>query len=104
MKTVILSLVLSAFVSLTGLSQQYLERQFKGYVNPDELVTMSSNLPFDQAVDLLSKVSESMKGKITVMTIITGVKSPWVLGRVDHRQKAAQTRQMSEELGIEIIN
>jgi len=70
MKTVILSLVLVAFVSVTGLSQQYLERQFKGYMNPDELVTMSSNLPFNQAVDLLSKVSESMKGKKVVSTYL----------------------------------
>jgi type IV pilus assembly protein PilQ len=70
MKTVILSLVLVAFVSITSLSQQYLERQFKGYMNPDELVTMSSNLPFNQAVDLLSKVSESMKGKKIVSTYL----------------------------------
>jgi type IV pilus assembly protein PilQ len=68
MKTVIISLVLVAFASVTGLSQQYLERQFKGYMNPDELVTMSSNLPFNQAVELLSKVSESMKGKKIVST------------------------------------
>lgn len=52
----------------TVFSQQYLERQFKGYTNPDELVTMSANLPFDQAVNLLSKVSESIKGKRIVST------------------------------------
>ncbi len=68
MKTFILSVVLVVLVSLPGLSQQYLERQFKGYINPDELVTMSANLPFNQAVDLLSKVSESMKGKRIVST------------------------------------
>ena len=68
MKTFIISLVLVVFVSVTGLSQQYLERQFKGYTNPDELVTMSANLPFDQAVELLSKVSETMKGKRIVST------------------------------------
>lgn len=68
MKTFIVSLVLVAFISLTGFSQQYLERQFKGYISPDELVTMSANLPFDQAMDLLSKVSENMKGKRIVST------------------------------------
>lgn len=68
MKTVILSLVLIAFVTVTGFSQAYLERQFKGYTNPDELVTMSANLPFDQAIALLSKVSESMRGKKIVST------------------------------------
>lgn len=63
MKNLFITIVLSAFISVMVFSQQYLERQFKGYVNPDELVTLSSNLPFDQAIELLSKVSESMKGK-----------------------------------------
>lgn len=69
MKTIILSLALFVFVSITGYSQQYLEKQFKGYINPDELVTMSANLPFDQAVELLSKVSENMRGKKIVSTV-----------------------------------
>lgn len=68
MKKIILTLVLVLFVAAAGLSQQYLERQFNGYINPDELVTMSANLPFDKAVELLSKVSESMKGKRVVST------------------------------------
>lgn len=68
MKNLFITIVLSAFISVTVFSQQYLERQFKGYVNPDELVTLSSNLPFDQAIELLSKVSESMKGKRIVST------------------------------------
>ncbi|NWF89523.1 MAG: hypothetical protein HXY50_08685 [Ignavibacteriaceae bacterium] len=68
MKTIILSLLITTFFAITGSAQQYLERQFKGYTNPDELVTMSSNLPFDKAVELLSKVSESMKGKRVVST------------------------------------
>lgn len=67
-----------------------------------ELVTES--LDEDANVIWGARVTEGMKGRVTVMTIITGVKSPWVLGKVDHRQKAAQSRQMSEELGIEIIN
>lgn len=81
MKTIILSSMLIAFVSITGLSQQYLERQFKGYMNPDELVTMSANLPFDQAIALLSKVSENMKGK-----------------------RIVSTYQSSEPIGLEIEN
>ena len=68
MKAFILSIILVAVLSLPAFSQQYLERQFKGYVNPDELVTLSSNLPFDQAIALISKVSESMKGKRVVST------------------------------------
>ncbi len=44
-----------------------------------------------------------MKGKLTVMTIITGVKSPWILGKVDYTKPSEQARQISEELGIELV-
>jgi cell division protein FtsZ len=66
-----------------------------------ELVTES--LDDDANVIWGARVSENMKGKVTVMTIITGVKSPWILGKVDRRQQQAQTSRMSDELGIEIV-
>jgi cell division protein FtsZ len=58
-----------------------------------------------------ARVSEEMKGKITVMTIITGVNSPWILGKSDRPRKAQEkARQLDEteqlindELGIEIV-
>lgn len=50
-----------------------------------------------------ARVSEDMKGKLTVMTIITGVKSPWILGKADYSQPSAQAQEISDELGIEII-
>jgi len=50
-------------------SQQYWERRFKTYTNPDELVTLSQTLPFNQAIELLSKVSESTTGKRIVCTV-----------------------------------
>ena len=50
-----------------------------------------------------ARVSDDMKGKITVMTIITGVKSPWVLGKVNYSKPTPQAIKESEELGIEII-
>ncbi|MCF7862259.1 cell division protein FtsZ [Candidatus Woesearchaeota archaeon] len=72
-----------------------------------ELVTES----MDQDANVIwgARVSEDMKGKITVMTIVTGVKSPWLLGRdarpasssVSHKQEIAEE---FDELGIEIIN
>lgn len=49
--------------------QKYWERRFKDYNNPDELVTMSETLPFVQAIDLISKVSESITGKRVVSTV-----------------------------------
>ncbi len=81
MKTILISVLLFLISYVNVVAQQYLERQFKGYINPDELVTMSANLPFDQAVALLSKVSESIKGK-----------------------KIVATYQSSEPIGIEIEN
>ncbi len=49
-----------------------------------------------------ARVTEDMKGKLTVMTIITGVKSPWILGKSDGRKNFNAAR-VSEELGIEMI-
>ncbi len=66
-----------------------------------ELVTES--LDADANVIWGARVDEGMKGKMTVMTIITGVNSPWILGKVDHGQPSTQAQAMSEELGIEII-
>ncbi len=51
-----------------------------------------------------ARITDDMKGKITIMTIITGVSSPWILGKLN--KEHAETEQMSElseELGIEII-
>lgn len=50
-----------------------------------------------------ARVSDEMKGKLIVMTIITGVKSPWILGQVSHEQKQRQQLQMADELGIEMV-
>ncbi|MBN2457608.1 cell division protein FtsZ [Candidatus Woesearchaeota archaeon] len=51
-----------------------------------------------------ARVSDDMKGKVTVMTIITGVKSPWILGKADRREATQEMQAMTDELGIEIIN
>ena len=67
-----------------------------------ELVTES--LDDDANVIWGARVSEDMKGKITVMTIITGVKSPWILGKIDKSQPTAEAKTMSDELGIEILH
>jgi general secretion pathway protein D len=74
MKTIINTLLIVLFLAVlipSGniLSQQFLERQFKGYTNPDELVTFSATASFNDAVALLSKVSESTTGKRIVSTV-----------------------------------
>jgi len=81
MKNILTYFVLSLFIVLQVTAQEYWERRFKTYQNPDELVTMSETLPFDQAIDLLSKVSESVSGRGIVSTV-----------------------KRTEPIGIEVIN
>lgn len=65
-----------------------------------EIVTQ--NLDQEAQVIWGARIDESMKNKIRVMTIITGVHSPYVLGKVNHA-KPSERRQMSKELGIEMV-
>ena len=67
-----------------------------------ELVTES--LDADANVIWGARVEEDMKGKLTVMTIVTGVKSPWILGKANVLQPSPEVQQISEELGIEILD
>ena len=69
MKTIITSIILALFITLPAFSQQYLENDLKEYTNPNELVTLSPDLPFNKAIALLSKVSESTTGKKIVSTV-----------------------------------
>ena len=64
-----------------------------------ELVTAS--LDPDANVIWGARVSEDMKGKITIMTIITGVHSPWILGKSDAKTQRAESVRFSSELGID---
>jgi len=66
-----------------------------------ELVTES--LHDDANVIWGARVSDDMKGKMTVMTIITGVNSPWILGKVDAKHSHQKARALSYELGIELV-
>ena len=54
MKKLIVYPILSLVLILQIFPQQYWERRFKTYQNPDELVTMSETLPFNQAIELIS--------------------------------------------------
>ena len=66
-----------------------------------EIVT--ENLDTDANVIWGARVDDDLKGKLIVMTIITGVKSPWILGKVDYDQPSPQAQQISDELGIEMV-
>jgi len=51
-----------------------------------------------------ARIEEDMRNKLRVMTIITGVQSPFVLGKVDFSKPSAQSVALNEELGIQMLN
>lgn len=69
MKKFIYTAVLFMIISTQIFSQEYLEKTLNSYQNPDELVTLSAKLPFNQAIELLSKVSEKTTGRKIVSTV-----------------------------------
>lgn len=68
-----------------------------------ELVTEA--LDADANVIWGARIDPSLNGKIRVMTIITGVNSPYVLGRsaVSSRNRAQAMKGFSDELGIDMV-
>ncbi len=66
-----------------------------------ELATQS--LDDDANVIWGARVQDDMKGKLMVMTIITGVTSPWILGKTS-RKASARTSVTESELGIELLH
>ncbi len=66
-----------------------------------ELVT--EEMDADANVIWGARVDDDMKGKMTVMTIITGVKSPWLLGKPSEKEAVKQRQAMSDNLGIDIV-
>ncbi len=69
MKTFLLTFVLTIIFAFQIFSQDYLQKSLQTYQNPDELVTFSSSVPFSQAIELLSKVSEKTTGKPIVSNV-----------------------------------
>ncbi len=67
-----------------------------------ELVT--ENLDPDANVIWGARVSDEMKGKLTVMTIVTGVRSPWILGKMDEKTRVREEAAFSSELGIDFAH
>jgi cell division protein FtsZ len=64
---------------------------------------VTDSLDADANIMWGARIEDEMKGKLRVMTIITGVKSPFVLGKPTMGQPSAQTVQINEELGISMI-
>ena len=66
-----------------------------------ELVT--SSMDEDANVIWGARVSEEMKGKLMVMTIITGVNSPWILGKPSTKEAKQRAQHFNDDLGIETL-
>ncbi|PJA70534.1 cell division protein FtsZ [Candidatus Pacearchaeota archaeon CG_4_9_14_3_um_filter_31_7] len=67
--------------------------------NVGELIT--ANLAQDAQVIMGARINKEFKGRVRIITIMTGVKSPYILGRQHGGAKTPQP--MMSELGIEIF-
>tara|TARA_Y100000310_G_scaffold340825_1_gene437920 strand:+ start:4045 stop:5118 length:1074 start_codon:yes stop_codon:yes gene_type:complete len=50
-----------------------------------------------------ARIDPGFEGKLRVMTIVTGVKSPYILGKVDPRRPSAESVQLTSDLGIDML-
>lgn len=67
-KLFIICMLVGLTVTFETQAQADLQQKLKGYVNPEELVTLSETIPFTQAIEVMSKVSEKLTGKKIVCT------------------------------------
>ncbi len=63
---------------------------------------VSKQLDPDAQVIWGARINPDFKGKLRVITIVTGVQSPYILGPVA-RQEQAEKRDFSQELGIPMV-
>ncbi|MCX7798182.1 MAG: type II and III secretion system protein [Melioribacter sp.] len=85
MKRIILLLIL-LFLSNNLNAQVSLQQKLKGYVNPEELVTLSENIPFNQAIEVLSTVSEKITGKRIVSQVNITTPIGIELNKIQYKQ------------------
>jgi type IV pilus assembly protein PilQ len=71
MKNIYILSILFIFLTAQVAAQKDVERQLRGYTNPEEMVTLAAGLPFNQAIDLINQVSQ----KTTGIKIISSVES-----------------------------
>lgn len=62
--------------------------------------TVARNMSPDALVMWGARILPEYKGKLQVITIITGVKSPYIVGKVDEVREARKT---TNDLGIELL-
>ncbi len=64
---------------------------------------VSKMLDPDAQVIWGSRIDPDFGSKLRVITIITGVKSPYILGPVQAAQLAPEERDIRQELGIQVM-
>jgi cell division protein FtsZ len=65
---------------------------------------VTESLDNDANVIWGARINSDMKGKLRVMTIVAGVNSPYILGKVDAvAAETAEKVKIGEELGIDVI-
>ena len=67
-----------------------------------ELVT--ENISPDAQVIIGARVNREFANKVRVITIMTGVKSPYIMGRSIEERKVASSKPQMSDLGIEFYN
>ena len=63
---------------------------------------VTENISRDAQVIMGARISKEFMGKVRVITIMTGVSSPYILGR-DMEERSAPARREMSDLGIEVI-
>ncbi len=69
MKKIFYVAIISLLFSVQIFSQDYLEKSLQTYQNPEQLVSLSSNIPFSQAISLISKISLKATGRRIVSDV-----------------------------------
>ncbi|MCX7612295.1 MAG: type II and III secretion system protein [Ignavibacterium sp.] len=69
MKNIKILILIFLIFQVVSFPQKRIEDQFKTYRNPDELITLSETIPFNKAIELLSKISESVTGRKIVSLV-----------------------------------
>ncbi len=83
-KLIIICLFITLFTDIDA--QVDLKQKLSGYVNPTELVTLSENISFDQAIQVLSTVSEKITGKRIVSTAAVTVPTGVELDKIQYKK------------------
>ena len=65
--------------------------------------TVSENLNAEANVIIGARISKDFVGKVRVITIMTGVKSPYILGHETQQQQSEESEKQMSDLGIDVF-